>query len=112
MHQIRVKFFGLLPKLDELAGLLSALSGPPVRFKMLRRGASLRTFAANAKPCMAELTLCGQSCHLGTFDQRPLLIKSLGPMKANKVLTFVPEPLGDCFIQNIRSNFRVTDGPA
>ena len=26
MHQIRVTFFGLLPKLDELAGLLSALS--------------------------------------------------------------------------------------
>ena len=26
MHQIRVKFFGLLPKLDGLAGLLSALS--------------------------------------------------------------------------------------
>jgi len=28
MHQIRVKFFGLLPKLDGLAGLLSAHSRP------------------------------------------------------------------------------------
>ena len=28
---------------------------------MLQCGPSLRTFAANAKPCMAELTLCGHS---------------------------------------------------
>jgi len=40
MHQIRVKFFGLLPKLDELAGLLSALTGPPAH----DRNAAVRPF--------------------------------------------------------------------
>jgi hypothetical protein len=38
--------------------------------------------------------------------------KLLGPLTANKCHAFIPQPLGQVFVQNTGCNFRVAEGPA
>ena len=68
MHQIRVTFFGLLPKLDGLAGLLSALcclSCPP-------RDAAGQPIEGDIH-CLIELIAC-VICRGSSYPLEPTLL--------------------------------------